>query len=53
MASNGVERPGSATFDDGDEWKGMVAGQFLLATRQAVRGLAGKHRAVMFCPKLG
>jgi hypothetical protein len=27
-------------FDESEEWKGMVAGQSLLATRQAVRGLA-------------
>jgi hypothetical protein len=29
----------AAFFDDSDEWKGMVAGQSLLATRQALKGL--------------
>lgn len=29
----------AAFFDDSDVWKGMVAGQSLLATRQAVKGL--------------
>jgi hypothetical protein len=29
-----------AFFGDADDWKGMVAGQSLLATRQAIRGLA-------------
>jgi hypothetical protein len=29
-----------AFFGDADDWKGMVAGQSLLACRQAIRGLA-------------
>jgi len=29
-----------AFFSDADDWKGMVAGQSLLATRQALRGLS-------------
>jgi len=29
----------AAFFDESDEWKGMVVGQSLLATRQALRGL--------------
>ncbi|MEO8925801.1 MAG: M14 family metallopeptidase [Caulobacteraceae bacterium] len=29
----------AAFFGDADDWKGMVAGQSLLATRQAIRGL--------------
>ncbi|HEY5288567.1 MAG TPA: DUF2817 domain-containing protein, partial [Caulobacteraceae bacterium] len=31
----------AAFFGDADDWKGMVAGQSLLATRQAVAGLTG------------
>jgi hypothetical protein len=29
----------SAFFSDADDWKGMIAGQSLLATRQALKGL--------------
>jgi hypothetical protein len=29
-----------AFYGDADDWKGMVAGQSLLATRQALAGLA-------------
>ena len=28
-----------AFFGDADDWKGMIAGQSLLATRQALKGL--------------
>jgi hypothetical protein len=31
-----------AFYGDADDWKGMVAGQSLLATRQAIAGLAGR-----------
>ena len=30
-----------AFYGDADDWKGMVAGQSLLAVRQALKGLAG------------
>ena len=30
----------AAFFGDADDWKGMVAGQSLLACRQAINGLA-------------
>ena len=30
-----------AFYGDADDWKGMVAGQSLLAVRQAIRGLTG------------
>ncbi len=42
-----------AFYGDADDWKGMVAGQSLLATRQAIKGLAARASPLPSLPSRG